>query len=326
MFASIVALVVRAALLNKEIYVPATMLSTILLILVWAVALVLNHFEHQQEIRSSDYISLYIVTLVSSAINIRTMALVHQSDQPQFKAFVMFFTFLIAGFIIEAWSRGRTQVQKKSRGSFYEKANLFSRVSFHYLQPILGKGYRDPLTSKDIEGMMPNHIKTEFSHGLLNDRWQRQVTKAKVRSKEPSLFITILKAYGWQWVPIMIYRLLGSSFIYISPVLLNLLLSFIESYSSGEPRPVSLGLILAFGMFFSSVLSAICIGQFNQLAINVGVEIRTALIAMIFRKSLKLSNAARQANTAGEISNHMSVDAERWLQCVTSIPTLISIP
>ncbi|KAG0286811.1 Canalicular multispecific organic anion transporter 2, partial [Linnemannia gamsii] len=185
-----------------------------------------------------------------------------------------------------------TQVQRQSQGGRYEKANLFSRISFHFLQPILREGYKGPLSGKDIEGMMPHRIKTEYSYELLNNRWQRALP-----------------------LPLRIL-----------PVLLNQVLNFIESYSSDEPQPVSLGIILAFGMFFSSVLSALCLGQFYQTAINIGVEIRTALIAMVYRKSLRLSNAAKQSNTAGEIGNHMSVDAERWLHAVTSMPTLISIP
>ncbi|KAF9550267.1 hypothetical protein EC957_001174 [Mortierella hygrophila] len=318
--ASIIALIARAAVLKNDIYAPATMFST-------ALALVQNQFQHQQEFRSSDYIfKLYIFSLVGAAINIRTMSLLNQTTQDQFKAFISFFAFLAAGFTVEAWPRGRTQVQRQSQGGRYEKANLFSRISFHFLQPILREGYKGPLTAKDIEGMMPHRIKTEYSHALLNDRWQRAVTKAQSRDKKPSLFITIMKTYSWSWIPIMIFRLAASTFTYILPVLLNQILDFIESYSSGEPQPVSLGIILAFGMFFASVLSAFCVGQFYQTAINVGVEIRTALIAMVYRKSLRLSNAAKQSNTAGEISNHMSVDAERWLHAVTSLPMLVSIP
>lgn len=286
-----------------------------------------NHFQHQQEFRSSDYIfTLYIFSLAGAAINIRTMSLMNQIAQDQFKAFIAFFAFLAAGFIVEAWPRGRTQAQRQSQGGRYEKANLFSRISFHFLQPILREGYKGPLAAKDIEGMMPHRIKTEHSHALLNDRWQHAVIQAHSRDKKPSLFITIMKTYSWGWIPIMIFRLAASTFTYILPVLLNQILNFIESYSIDEPQPVSLGIILAFGMFFASVLSAFCVGQFYQTAINIGVEIRTALIAMVYRKSLRLSNAAKQSNTAGEISNHMSVDAERWLHAVTSLPMLVSIP
>ncbi|KAF9108232.1 hypothetical protein BGX29_002375 [Mortierella sp. GBA35] len=327
MLASIVALIARAVVLNQSGYVPATMLSTISLILAWAAAIILNYFQHEQEIRSSDPIfGLYIFTLIASAINIRTMSLIGQSDQSQFKAFVAFFAFNFAGFIFEAWPRGRTQVQIKSDGSRYEKANLFSRLSFNYLQPIITQGYKVPLAAKDIVGMMPRRIRTEYSHDLLNNHWQKAIAKAAAKGEKPSLFWTVMTAYGPQWVPIMVYRIVASTLTYVLPTLLNSLLSFIGSYSTPNPQPVSLGVILSFGMFFASMLNSFFMAQYFQDAMNVGVEARTALIAMIYRKSLKLSSAAKQKSTAGEINNHMSVDAERWNDAITFLPMFISIP
>ncbi|KAG0273442.1 hypothetical protein BGZ95_010750 [Linnemannia exigua] len=326
-FAGVVALIARAAVLSQSGYVPAVMLSSISLIVAWLVAMMLNYFQHEQEIRSSDPIfGLYVFTLVASAINIRTMSLLGQNDQPQFKAFIAFFAFNFAGFIVEAWPRGRTQVQIKSGASPFEKANLFSRLSFDYLQPIINQGYKTPLAAKDIAGMVPRRIKTEYSHELLNNHWQKAIVKAAAKESKPSLFWTVMTAYGPQWVPIMIFRIVASTLTYVLPALLNELLSFIGSFSSPNPQPVSMGVILAFGMFFASVLNSFFMAQYFQASLDVGVEARTALIAMIYRKSLKLSSAAKQKSTAGEINNHMSVDAERWNDAVTFFPMFVSIP
>ncbi|KAG9068969.1 hypothetical protein KI688_009859 [Linnemannia hyalina] len=325
--ASVVALIARAAVLNQSGYVPATMLSTISLIVAWAAAMVLNHFQHQQEIRSSDPIfTLYVFTLVASAINIRTMSLLNQTDQAQFKAFIAFFAFSFAGFIVEAWPRSGTQVQIKSGASRFEKANLFSRLSFDYLQPIITQGYKAPLAAKDIAGMVPRRIKTEFSHDNLNNHWQKAIAKAAAKGTKPSLFWTVMTSFGSLWVPIMVYRIIASTLTYVLPTLLNELLSFIGSYDTANPQPVSLGVILAFGMFFASLLNSFFMAQYFQGSLDVGVEARTALIAMIYRKSLKLSSAAKQKSTAGEINNHMSVDAERWNDAITFFPMFISIP
>jgi hypothetical protein len=79
-------------------------------------------------------------------------------------------------------------------------------------------------------------------------------------------------------------------------------------------------------MFFASMLNSFFMAQYFQATLNVGVEARTALIAMIYRKSLRLSSAAKQKSTAGEINNHMSVDAERWNDAITFFPMFVSIP
>ncbi|KAG0345643.1 Multidrug resistance-associated protein 1 [Podila humilis] len=330
MLASAVALIARAAVLKDNVSSPATMLSTIAMILSWFAAIVLNYFQHQQEIRSSDFIfGLYFFALVASAINIRTMSLQGMTDQAQFKAFCAFFGANILGFIIEALPRGRTQAQKKSGASRYEKANLISRLTFQFLQPIVSQGYRTPLTAKDIVGMMPEYIKTEHTYTRLNKYWSVAVTKAAAKGTKPSLIKTIFSAFKTRWVSVMIFRICASTLTYVSPQLLSQVLNFSATYHSDNtqpPSPVSLGIILAFGLFFASISNSFFMAQYFQATMNIGIEVRTALIAMIYRKSLKLSSAAKQKSSAGEISNHMSVDAERWLDAMPFLPMFISIP
>ncbi|KAF9207493.1 hypothetical protein BGZ49_000308 [Haplosporangium sp. Z 27] len=321
MFLSAVALIVRAAVLKNENYAPATMFSSISMAIAWLSAIVLNHFQHQQEIRSNDFIfAYYLFSIIASAINIRTMALLDQTNQDQFKAFIAFFAINTLGFIVESWPRGRTQVQRKSNAGRYSKANLFSRLSFHFLQPIVSAGFKTPLTAKDITGMMPERIKTDFSHDRLNNEWLAQVAKCQARGTKPNLFWTVIRAYGWSWLPFMVYKFIASTLTYVLPQLLNELLGYIQSY---QEQPIALGLILAFGMFFTSILNSFFMAQYFQEAMNIGIEARTALIAMIYRKSLRLSSAAKQKSTAGEINNHMSVDAERWPDAITFIPMLL---
>ncbi|KAG0364270.1 ABC transporter type 1, transmembrane domain-containing protein [Gamsiella multidivaricata] len=327
MLGNAVALFVRAGLLKDGDYIPAAMFSTISMAIAWLTVVPLNYYQHLQEIRSSDVIfSFYFFSIVASAINIRTMALLDQTNQDQFKAFVAYFAINILGFIVEAWPRGRTEAQRKSNASRYSKANLFSRISFQYLQPIVSSGFKTPLKPKDIAGMMPERIKTEYSHDHLNQLWQAQVTKHKARGTKPHLFTTVIKSFGWQWFPVLFFRFAASTLTYVLPQLLNELLSFIGSYKDPTPKPVSLGVILAFGMFFASLLNSICMAQYFLYVMNVGIEARTATIAMIYRKSLRLSSAAKQKSTAGEINNHMSVDAERWAEALPFMPMLISTP
>jgi len=254
------------------------------------------------------------------------MALLGQTGQDQFKAFVAFFAINLLGFVIEALPRGRTKVQKGSNASRYNKSNLLSRATFQYLQPIVTKGFRTPLTNKDISGMMPEHIKSVPSYERLNRNWEAAVAKSQARGVKPSLLWTVLKTQGWMWVPIFAFRLSSSILTFVLPQLLSQLLGFIGSFQSPNHQPVELGIILAFGMFFASLLSTFCMAQFFQLVMNVGIEVRTGLIAMIYRKSLKLSSAAKQKSTAGEINNHMSVDAEKWCDALPFLPMMISTP
>ncbi|KAF9361945.1 Canalicular multispecific organic anion transporter 2 [Mortierella sp. AD094] len=330
-------LFVRAGLIGKETYSsPASILASALMGVAWMLAVLLNVLEHKYDIRSSTAIfSYYFVSIIAGAITTRTLSTISTTSSDSLQAtnstttnilYYIYFGVILLGLIVEAWPRGRTKVQQRSDGGPYEKANIFSRYWFHYLQSVITLGYKRPLQQADIQDMMPKRINTKFSYLYLSEQWDLHVTKRKAKGKEPKLITLTLKAYGSQWIPIIIYRILASALGFVAPVLMNQILSFTSSYSSDSPQPVTLGIVLSFGMFFSTIASALLEGQFNQLVMNMGIEARTALVSMVYRKALKLSPAARQTQTPGEISNHMSVDAERWSEALPLLPMWGSIP
>ncbi|KAG0339820.1 hypothetical protein BG004_006658, partial [Podila humilis] len=327
------ALIARAGILGRfdnPYDSIAAILGSAFTAVAWIAAAVLNHFEHKYEIRSSTLISAYyVVSITASAIIIRTLSDLPEPSSSANICFYVFFACNIMGLILEAWPRGQTAVQRESKGSAYERANLFSRYTFHYIQSIIAMGYKRPLKPEDVQDLMPKRIRTHNSFPFLSQRWEEHVRVCKEKGKEPNLFWLVLLSHGRQWVPIMAYRLVASGLTFVAPELLDKLLSFTNSYS-GEagvvPQPPSLGFILAFGMFFSTMASAFLEGQFVMLTLNVGMEARTALVSMIYRKALKLSPFARQSLTPGEISNHMSVDSDRWNVALDLLPLWISVP
>ncbi|KAG0044536.1 hypothetical protein BGZ83_010245, partial [Gryganskiella cystojenkinii] len=331
-------LIARAVTLSNQSggYSSASMLGNSLLLIAWLFSIPLNHLEGIYEIRSSSYIFAFsAVSWIAAAISVRTMRSLGQTDQDQFTLFVVFMVLNLVGFLVEAWPRGRTAVQKSSQASAYDKANLFSRLSYHFLQRVVSLGYKKPLTFEDVDGLMPAHIRTEVTYPHLSGNWSRHLEKRRTKDRKPSLLRVILGSYGQRWVGIMTIRVATSVMTYVSPQLLNVLLDFIQSYkvvknadgtTTLEPKPVALGIILAFGLFFCSLIVTFLNAQFYSTTMNLGIEIRTALISMIYRKSLKLSNTAKNTSSSGDIQNHMSVDAERWPQATTFVPMVFSVP
>ncbi|KAG0225881.1 hypothetical protein BGW41_004479, partial [Actinomortierella wolfii] len=322
-------LIARAILIVQESssWLPAAMFSTVIMAFAWGVGTILNHLQHRYAVRTSNSLLLYyIFALAGAAISIRTMHDTRQTHLGSFTAFCFYFAFIFFGFMIEAWPRGRTAVQKKSGASAYERANLISRLWFHYIQQIVALGYRRPLQIADVQGLLPQHIRTENSYGMLSQAWAKHVAHCKSKHYKPRLLPLILRTYAWKLAPALILQLGGSAMSFVAPQLLDQLLSFIESYNTEAPDPLALGLILTFGMFFSTMLTSLLENQYQVMITNVGIEVRTALVSMIYRKSLKLSPDARQQSTAGEISNHMSVDSERFWEVVPMLTHWISIP
>ncbi|KAF9326067.1 Multidrug resistance-associated protein 1 [Podila minutissima] len=327
------ALIARAVQLGQDnSSSPATQYGTLTLLISWVSAMVLNHLEHRQDVRSSTYIyAFYVLTLAASAIHIRTMHDLALTAQSQFASFCVFFGALIVGFVVEAWPRNaivRNQdILDQDLPTAYDQSNLVSRLCFHFMQSVISKGYKQPLVDDDVANMMPRRIRTVHSYDLVSQEWDRHVAKCRTKgNKKPSLLWVVLKAGRWSWLPILVFSLLASIMEYVQPLLLDVILSFISSYSTDSPSPPVYGIILSIGMFVSALLASLASGQFYQIGTNLGLEFKAGLVSMIYRKSLKLSPNARRETTVGEISNHMSVDAERISQAVTHIPGIVSAP
>ncbi len=58
----------------------------------------------------------------------------------------------------------------------------------------------------------------------------------------------------------------------------------------------------------------------------LGLKVRTALISVVYRKSLNISAAAKKDSTVGEIVNIMSVDVQKFMDLLPYVNALWSAP
>ena len=131
-----------------------------------------------------------------------------------------------------------------------------------------------------------------------------------------SVFVPALeREFGWNrsqtslvsTINMVMVRTVGFAFLYIPPVLFGQLLRFIDDYSSAvregiTPPALKIGLMIAGAMFFFNVASTTTLCIAFHANTDLGIEARAATVALIYRKALRLSPAARVKSTLGEIS------------------------
>ncbi|KAG0251810.1 hypothetical protein BG011_007364 [Mortierella polycephala] len=343
--------------------------------------MILNKNEHRYEVKSSDYLFLYyLVSLLGCALSLFILydsdpsdplkSISHQElghdhqlttqQQPLDPApvsrykmdpfrYLLFFTGFIAfAFFFEAFPRTNTRVQRESRKQEgltpRDQANLFSRLTFHYVQPLMSQGAKRDLTPADVDTKTPDKLRTRVNDEIVSQTWKKRLTKfnrryrggkrpasAIVETEGPSLLLTVLDAYKWQIAPTMVIRLLSFALMYVPLFLFSFLLNFFVEYDEAlkkgaPPPPMAKGLLIAVGIFIGNVFSAQLLSMSSLECSNMAIQARAALIAMIYRKALKLSPAARNKSTLGEISNHMAVDAEYWMAASNFLPLTLTIP
>ncbi|GJJ71288.1 ATP-binding cassette, subfamily C (CFTR/MRP), member 1 [Entomortierella parvispora] len=313
---------------------PSALFATSTLFISWVFALVQGYLQAKLEIRSSSIIyGFYAYCIMASIIVIRTMHDMGLSGQGQFISFCVFFGSLIFGFVAEAWPR---QSGVRGEKGTFDEANLFSRMTFHFVQDIFSKGSRQPLQEQDIAERMPRRIQTKYSYSHLARLWDQHVLHCQQKNKEPSLFWVTVISCGWGWMPVTLFSFLQSIMEYSQVLLLTVLLDFIAETTEAsstiatadqtltQHHPMVYGLILSFGMFLATFMSTLAAGQFFQGCANLGIELKAGLVGMVFAKSLRLSPGARQRSTVGEISTHMSVDVERIAFAMTAFPMIVT--
>ena len=104
---------------------------------------------------------------------------------------------------------------------------------------------------------------------------------------------------------------------FVSPQLLKHLINFIEDRS----KPMWIGIGISALMFIVALVQSMILHQYFHNMFRLGMNIRSVLTSVVYRKALFLSNKARKNRTVGEIVNLMSVDIQR-VQDLTSFINL----
>ncbi|KAF9136196.1 Canalicular multispecific organic anion transporter 2 [Mortierella sp. GBA39] len=296
----------------------------------WIAALAVNRLEHRFEIRSSTIIFLfYLTSIAATSIILHThYDLQHNTTTATIQLLPLILAFFaqLVGFTVEAWPRGSTRVQLLSGAPEYDKANIFSRLVIHFFQPVVSIGIRRTLTADDTANLLSAGSRTQPGYKKLSAQWDAALQKLARNPRDqrpPSLFWTVMRTQLVAMLPIIFCRIVIALLSYALPVLLSLLLDYLQNY---ETKPQSYGIFLAFSMFLVALFVALLYTYNRYLMFLVNVETKAALISMIYRKSLRLSPGSRMKSTTGEITNHMAVDAEQWNEGMVFLSSWVSIP
>lgn len=186
----------------------------------------------------------------------------------------------------------------------YNEAGLLSLLTLSWLNPLLSIGVRKPLELKDIPLLAPKD-RSKTNYKLLNINWEK--LKAENPLNQPSLAWAIFKSFWKEAACNAIFAGVNTLVSYVGPYLI----SYFVDYLGGKETFSHEGYVLA-GIFFGSKLVETLTTRQWYLGVDIlGMHVRSALTAMVYRKGLRLSSSARQSRTSGEVVNYMAVDVQR---------------
>lgn len=187
-----------------------------------------------------------------------------------------------------------------------EEADVFARLSFTWMTPLMKLGYKTFLTEKDLPPL-PHEERAHLTTSEFEVAWQNQLEY----SKHPSLLRALVKAFGGPFVVGGLFKAVQDVLSFAQPQVLRILIKFVKDYTDGEDVPLRKGFLIASVMFAISVIQTITLHQYFQRAFGTGMKIKSSLTAQVFKKSLVLSSEDRGHRSTGDIVNLMSIDTQR---------------
>ncbi|EGV60205.1 hypothetical protein CANTEDRAFT_111013 [Yamadazyma tenuis ATCC 10573] len=200
------------------------------------------------------------------------------------------------------------------RISPYDRANIFSKITFVWMGELIQRGYYKFLTEKDLPPL-PKELKATTNSDIFYKNWYCQNTP------NPSILIALVKSFGAHFAMGSVFKFTQDCLAFVQPQLLRLLIQFVNDYSQAQktdqPLPLTKGFMIAGGMFLVSVIQTSFLHQYFQVVFDVGMKIKSSLVSVIYNKSMVLSSETKQESNTGDIVNLMSVDVQRLQETVS---------
>ncbi|NXO08693.1 MRP7 protein, partial [Oriolus oriolus] len=186
-----------------------------------------------------------------------------------------------------------------------------SRFFYTWMNPLMKRGYQQKLNHPQDVYVLPRQLQAA------------RVCDRPRHAQETVCLLSVLHAaFGLRFYTLGLLKLAGSLLGFSGPLLLNLLVNFMES----RQEPLSHGVLYALGLFAGSFLGALLRNQFSYEMNKMSLMVRAAVISAIYRKALRVSSTSLARFTVGEIVNFMSTDTSRLVNFCLSFHELWSLP
>ncbi|SPT16941.1 unnamed protein product [Triticum aestivum] len=184
----------------------------------------------------------------------------------------------------------------------YATASWLSLATFSWINPLITKGYRAALGAQDVPQVAPSDT-AEAAYALFVSNWPAAPAPG-YKAGHP-VITALLRSFWPQFLLTAALGVAHLSVMYIGPSLVDRFVQFVRRGGDMTDGLRLVGILLA-----GKAAETLASHHYEFQGQKLGMRIHAALLAVVYRKSLRLSTGARRAHGAGTIVNYMEVDAE----------------
>uniref|UniRef100_A0A8C6UW71 Multidrug resistance-associated protein 1 n=1 Tax=Neogobius melanostomus TaxID=47308 RepID=A0A8C6UW71_9GOBI len=324
---------------SRELFpAPVHFLTPTVLGITMLLSCLLVQYERMKGVQSSGVLLIFwLLALLCATVSFRSRVLlcIRKVLTPLYTTFFIYYILLLVALVLSCLSDQLplfSQAVKDTNPCPESGASFLSRITFWWISRMMVTGFKRPLVESDLWSLHPENRSHRVVPGLVQ-RWNRQRQKAKrlaeilivkgpQQSKEPSLLWALCLTFGPYFLISGLYKIIHDVLMFVGPLILRLLISFINSPDS----PSWHGFFYTGLLFVCTCFQSLILQQYFHVCFVSGMRVRSAIIGAVYRKALVISNAARRSSTVGEIVNLMSVDAQRFMDLSAYINMIWSAP
>ncbi|XP_051631069.1 multidrug resistance-associated protein 1 isoform X6 [Manacus candei] len=344
---------------------PFYLISPTVLGITMLVATYLIQYERIKGVQSSGvmtifwFISLLCATVILISKIKHALNMGAEVDTFRYVTFCIYFVLLFAQLILCCFPEqpplfSETVNDPNPCPEF--SASFLSRITFWWITGLMIQGYRSPLEAKDLwslnkddksEQIVPvlarnwakewsktkrrpldmlyapkKQQKSSDSNGDVTEEAEALIIKPSQKSSEASLFKVLYKTFGPYFLMSFLFKAGHDLLMFAGPEILKLLLNFVNNKAAPDWQ----GYFYTVLLFVCACLQTLILHQYFHICFVTGMRLKTAIVGVIYRKALVITNSARKTSTVGEIVNLMSVDAQRFMDLATYINMIWSAP
>ncbi|KAJ8374071.1 hypothetical protein SKAU_G00046510 [Synaphobranchus kaupii] len=225
--------------------------------------------------------------------------------------------------------------------------NLLSKATYWWMNPMIISAHKRPIELKKI-GKLPIAMRALTNYLRLKDAYEEQRT-ADNPEKPPSIWKSMYRAFGRPILLSSTFRYLADLLGFAGPLCISGIVKQLEclnqtttvSVNQTETESVHFGVyflssnellqntyVLAVLLFLALILQRTFLQASYYVTIETGINLRGALLAMIYNKILRLStsNMSMGEMTLGQINNLVAIETNQLMWFLFLCPNLWAMP
>ncbi|XP_055368145.1 ATP-binding cassette sub-family C member 9 isoform X2 [Betta splendens] len=219
--------------------------------------------------------------------------------------------------------------------------NLLSKATYWWMNPLIMGAHKRPIELKKI-GKLPIAMRALTNYLRLKDAYEYQRT-AEDPDRAPSIWRSMYTAFGQPILLSSTFRYLADLLGFAGPLCISGIVRYlkVDEEVASTDKETYFGVhfmssskllqntsVLAVLLFLALILQRTFLQASYYVTIETGINLRGALLAMIYNKILRLStsNMSMGEMTLGQINNLVAIETNQLMWFLFLCPNLWAMP